>query len=314
MKKRIEKKIILREDLKQLKELYGELEISAFGYNELNKIAGVSILSPETIVLPSGDRVGNPYILKDENDRIREIWTKEIAFGYAPSGNLVLTSTILIYNPFSYLLRDIMKEINDDETAGRVLNKAQLTENDKKTGYIIPVNNNLVICANLTNIGVIRAVDSFVQNQVYGDRVAQTICKRNALKQHPALNMAITNVSGEDGHRQVEFLLTGWIEEDTTKEDILNLVNSTINQETFKAETVEIPPEEIISTKDVAPSEEDWENKSKERDLLIEEIKLFGAEKVSIILKEKFPNRRKIQELRICGLKLLLKWLKEKFK
>lgn len=218
--------IILREELGQLAEVppkSGKVMVAANGFNELNKIAGLSIITPKTLTLPNGDIVVNPYPVIDPVSRtIEKVWVKKMAVGYSPIGNMVITSSTLLYDITTYFLQDLAKKVQYNKDAGKVTMGANLTEEERTKGTFHPIQGDLGIWVDYTHKEVLKALDTFIQNKLFAERKAQTICERNVMKKHPALSTVNVLAQGPEGKRVAKVTIIGFCH-DLTEKELLGL-------------------------------------------------------------------------------------------
>ena len=97
--KAVKAQIRLEEKKGHLAEIQGKVMITGAGYYELNKVAGISIITPNMLTLPDGNKVVNPYPMIDPaSGSISKVWVKKMAIGLSPIGNLVITTSTLLYD------------------------------------------------------------------------------------------------------------------------------------------------------------------------------------------------------------------------
>lgn len=174
-------------------------------YEEANKIAGVSIITPAKLTLPSGEKVVNPYpIIDPESGTIAKVWVKKLAVGYSPIGNMVITSATLLYDTLAYFIQDLAKKIKANKDAGRVCMRSQLSAEELAKGIFHALQGELGVWADYTHPEVLKALDTFIQNKLFAERKAQTICERLVYSKHPAL------VLGKPTAKNMKIYITGY--------------------------------------------------------------------------------------------------------
>jgi hypothetical protein len=213
----------LREREGQLADIQGKVMITAAGYNEMNKIAGVSVLTPDFLSLPDGRAVPNPFpIIDPATQSISKVWVKKLAVGYSPTGNLVITSSSLLYDIQMYFVQDLVKKVKANRAAGRICMKSSVTDDEFKHGAFYAIEGGVGVWADMENIEVIKCVETFVQNKLFAERKAQTVAERNVLKKQPALSQVYVEPTGAQGARQARVTVYGFTS-DLTKEDLLKI-------------------------------------------------------------------------------------------
>ncbi|MDW0113808.1 hypothetical protein QT711_11475 [Sporosarcina saromensis] len=183
--------VTLSERNGEIATIQGKTMTTAKGFNTLNQIAGLSIITPEKLTLPDGQIVVNPYpIIDPESGTISKVWVKKIAIGYSPTGNLVITSSTLLYDIKMYFIQDVMKKVTYNQGAGRVCMESMLTEEEKQTCIFLKIEGLLGVAANIQHKDVLKAIDTYINKKQFAERNAQSICERLVMSKHPALASA----------------------------------------------------------------------------------------------------------------------------
>lgn len=223
--KAIKAKLILREREGHLAVIQGKSMITAAGYNEMNKIAGVSIITPEKLTLPSGDVVVNPFpIIDKESGTIDKVWVKKVGIGFSPIGNLVMTSSTLLYDIRMYFIQDLNKKVQTNKSAGRMCMESMLTDEEKRKGMFLPIQGKMGIWVDLENKDVLKCMDTYIQNKLFAERKAQTIAERNVLKKHPALSQVYVEATGPQYNHIGAVSVVGYTH-DLNRDDLQNLAS-----------------------------------------------------------------------------------------
>jgi hypothetical protein len=157
-------------------------------YEEANKIASISIITPPKLTLNTGEIVVNPYpILDRDSGTIAKVWVKKMAIGYSPIGNLVITSATLLYDTLAYFIQDLAKKIEKHKGSGKVCMKSMLTDDELKNGVFHALQGELGVWADYNHPEILKALGTFIQKKLFAERLAQTICERLVYSKHPAL-------------------------------------------------------------------------------------------------------------------------------
>lgn len=234
--------VALSEKKGQLYVVQGKCQVTAEGYFKMNEIANVSIVTPSTLKLPNGDVVVNPYpIIDPVSKSISKVWVKKIAVGLSPIGNLVVTSSTLLYDIGMYFIQDLHKKVQKDKNAGRMCMRPMLTEDDLKKGMFLPLEGELGIWVDINHPDVLKALDTFIQNKLFAERKAQTICERNALKKHPALATITVLPQGTEKNHFATIPVIGY-QQKFTEKDLQDIAEKADQGEKveFNGQTVEI--------------------------------------------------------------------------
>jgi len=223
--KSVKARIALKEKEGLLAVIKGKAMITAAGYNVMNKIAGVSIVTPDKLTLPDGQIAVNPFpIIDKESGTIDKVWVKKIGIGFSPIGNLVMTSSTLLYDIRMYFIQDLSNKVQNNKSAGRMCMEQTLTEEEKKKGMFLPIQGKMGIWVDLENKDVLKCLETYIQNKLFAERKAQTIAERNVLKKHPALSQIYVETQGSEYNHVGAVIVVGYTH-DLTREDLQNLAN-----------------------------------------------------------------------------------------
>lgn len=234
-------------------EIEGKFMIQAGGYNEMNKVAGVSIITPDKLALPDGNIVVNPYPIVDpESGTISKVWVKKIGIGFSPIGNLVITSSTLLYDIQMYFIQDLVKKVQYNSAAGRLCLKSMLTDAEKQKGVFYQIEGDLGVWADFSNKDILKAINTFVQNKLFAERKAQTIAERNVMKKHPALSTVYVDAQGPEKNRTAVVPVIGFTH-DFSREELMDIAQKASDGEPITVNNKQV---EIVDTTEVA-SEED---------------------------------------------------------
>lgn len=214
--------VTLRQLNGEIATIQGKTMTTAKGFNTLNQIAGLSIITPEKLTLPDGQIVVNPYpVIDPESGTISKVWVKKTAIGYSPIGNLVITSSTLLYDIKAYFIQDVMKKVQYNQGAGRVCMEQMLTEEEKQNSIFLKIEGPLGIAANIQHAEVLKAIDTFINKKQFAERNAQSICERLVMSKHPALASA-AYVSKQGDSARVP--IVGYVH-DFNREELLDIAD-----------------------------------------------------------------------------------------
>lgn len=239
--------------------------LTANGYVHLNKVASISILTPQQLVV-DGHPVPNPMIERDHKTKaITAVNIRKIGIGYSPAGNIVVVDKTLFYNVYTYLIQSIQKKMSAVEwktsEGGRRVKTDKpehpdcaaygvAKEKPKKEGswYFLPTESELGIWINYESPAIIDCLEEHTQRQRFGDRIAQKIVERNILKDHPAIG--VSQVFAQDSPAGTRAIVTvyGYRNENTPRDltDIVKQIESGDQTRDFevKAGVVDVAAEE----------------------------------------------------------------------
>jgi len=240
--------MILEESNQELAVIQGKVMTTGKGFNKLNQIAGLSIITPEKLTLPSGDVVVNPYPILDEaSGSITKVWVKKIAIGYSPIGNLVITSATLLYDVRMYFIQDVLKKVQYNQGAGRVCMEQTLTEKEKETGVFLKIDSNMGVWADFSNKDILKALDTFVSKKLFAERNAQTICERLVMGRHPALaHAAYVNTHGPEKRHTAKVPVIGYVH-DFDREKLLDIAAQAERGEEVRVDGQRVQVDETVA-------------------------------------------------------------------
>ena len=245
----------------ELAEIKNKVMVTGKGFYKANRIASLSIITPQKMTLPDGRIVINPYpIVDEESGTIRKIWVKKQAVGYGPIGNLAVTSVTLLYDLNMYFIQDLFKKVQYNQAAGRICFEAQLTEEEKKTGIFYKFDGSLGVWANVGEKDILKCIDTFINKKQFAERNAQTITERLALAKHPALShISMVTPFGEKDARKAKVNIIGFVHE-LTREQIEELADKAERDEEVRVgdEVVEVIRDTVEADyEDVATNDDD---------------------------------------------------------
>ena len=169
---------------RQQEPVYG---ITAVGYDRLNQHAGVSFVTPETLVDDDGTHKPNPFLARDPKTReILYVRLRLVGIGRNSLGNLMAHDYTLSYDLNTYLSQDLWSKFTGRKSDavkdwGRVVaggTDPKCEPHEK--AYNIPAGVTLVV--DLSHKDVLAILSEHISRQKFAERNAATICRRNVLK------------------------------------------------------------------------------------------------------------------------------------
>lgn len=249
----------------EIAEIQGRFMTTAKGFNTLNQIAGLSIITPEKLTLPEGNIVVNPFPFVDpETGSITKVWVKKVAIGYSPTGNLVVTSATLQYDIRMYFIQDLVKKVEFCKDAGKICLKSSLSEEELKNGQFFAIDGELGVYVNFSHKDILKAINTYIQKKLFGERNAQSICERLVLGKHPALaHAAYVDAIGAEKARIAKVPVIGFVH-DLTREEMLNITEQAEKGQEIKVKGQSVETIDIgvtTATKEEMETEIDDEEK-----------------------------------------------------
>lgn len=196
--------------------------VTAAGYSHLNKVASISLCSPQNVIV-DGQAVPNPHIERDRRTKaVESVNIRRMGIGYSPAGNIVIVDKTLFYNVYTYLIQGIQAKMkrtvwkNGQPTDEKQFPNAAAygikDERPKGSGswHFFAVEMPLGIWVNYEDQAIIDCLEDHTQRQRFGERIAQRICDRNILKDHPAIAVAqVAQKTGSSGTEGTVYV-HGW--------------------------------------------------------------------------------------------------------
>ncbi|MFW5916760.1 MAG: hypothetical protein ACOCTM_04730 [Bacteroidota bacterium] len=264
----------LSEKKGHLTEIKGRTTITAAGYYELNKIPGISVITPSSLTLPNGDNVVNPYPITDkESESISKVWVKKLGVGLSPIGNMVITSSTLLYDIRMYFVQDLFNKVKKNKDAGRICTEDMLSQEEKEEGIFQKFEGKMGVWGDVDHPEVLKALKTFINNKLFAERKAQTIAERNVLKKHPALSKTYVDPQGPRKARTARVPVIGYTH-DLGQEDLEEISEKASEKDEGEIEVAgrkakiidvggEVEEEDVIAAdEDIAPEEAPEDNSS----------------------------------------------------
>ncbi len=210
----IKAEMTLYEKLGHICNIQGKYAISSQGYIHLNKVASISIVTPQSVIV-DGRPVPNPHIERDPKTKaILAVNIRKMGIGYSPAGNIVVVDKTLFFNTYTYFIQSIqakMKRVKYEK--GEKTNQKQhpdcavygiAAEKPNKPGswHFLPTEGEIGIWINLDDQAIVDCLEEHTQRQRFGDRIAQKIVERNILKDHPAIGITQVYVPDEKKNKE----------------------------------------------------------------------------------------------------------------
>jgi hypothetical protein len=201
----IHKNVALSIAKKEIVDMKGSYIITVPGYNKLNQIAGLHIITPPSIIV-DGIEQTNPAVIYDpKTGEIKRVVARKIAVGYSPNGNMVAIDTVRHYNFDAYYLQDLHAKTGKPDAArygtcivcpfapdAKVEEKGTMTyaRKDAKVYVFKPIKDMEGIWIDPSHDEIKEVYKQHIQHQKFGDVTSQNMASRNAMKMHPAIAAA----------------------------------------------------------------------------------------------------------------------------
>jgi hypothetical protein len=187
----------------EAKEKVDKYLITASGYKHLNKVASISLVTPQSVIV-DGRPVPNPHIERNPRTKaIESVNIRRMGIGFSPTGNIVVIDKTLFYNVYTYFIQSLQAKMKraewKTENGKRIKTETKEFPNcavygiepekpeQKGAWAFFPTEPPLGIWVNYEDQATIDCLEEHTQRQRFGDRMAATIVDRNILKDHPAI-------------------------------------------------------------------------------------------------------------------------------
>ena len=173
-------------------------KMTAEGYEELNKAAGLKVLSEPTFNL-NGDTFTNPAIIVDDTGRKNTVYYKTTLYGYGPDGEIHFSSTLIHYNATDELISSILSKIKwQSSDKSKVTPMGQMMDDTAFKTYketcpyaiFIPTDDfggiKLGIAVDVSRKEFLELRYAHQDKINNLEKKIQTVAKRNAYRKHPA--------------------------------------------------------------------------------------------------------------------------------
>jgi hypothetical protein len=195
--------------------------ITAFGLNEVNKVAGCAIGQPDVVVVDGVPRT-NPYTERAilPNGRIGDIVRVVVrvnVVGPAPAtGNPVIIQYTLDVDPGKDLQHMLLNKARENAADIFLLDEdgwSSFREDQKQPGRwkFLPLYGGVGIVHNLAHNDVRQAYTKYVNLLQNALKKAQTVARRNAMRAHPALAFQTVTI---DATGRAIVPVVGWVSSD----------------------------------------------------------------------------------------------------
>lgn len=247
-------------------DIQGKGFITVVGMDYINRVAGVTILTPAQVVV-DGKPMPNPYIERDESGMVKSVIVRKMAIGRAPTGQLVATDYVLSYNRHALLLQMLAKKSakfpsavflgsreedpREQEIAIETVvwsrdrnGKAHKSTQEEKIGgggrwQFYELDRNLGYWVNLSHPEVQAMMADYINIIATLERRAQSIAARNAMAHHPAIGGAYATRTSDGKWVKVVYGLR-------YEQDPAGLKKALEDVESGKASVEEVQPAEVI--------------------------------------------------------------------
>jgi hypothetical protein len=192
--------------------------ITTQGYYWLNRIAGLSLLSPSTTKF-DGREVSNPHVeFSDKKHRsVSLVVVRKIAYGASATGSLTAVDKTVVFSLHSYEVQELVQKAHTMAGCGGIGTRRFIPEvlREKKDRLVsYPVDEKTVLWADFTHPEIQEVLRNHTKRVKFNERIATSMADRNCLRAHPAIGVYTIPVQGGVARVQV----TGYRLEHTWEE------------------------------------------------------------------------------------------------
>jgi len=169
----------------------GGVMITSYGYDSLNRIAGLTIIKPPRIGITERRRdiletfeVENPYVEYNEDGSVRVVTVEYYAVGLSAIGNWCITQERLRYDLHQYFVAEAWSKVRRYQNSGKFVQKSVGADENHMW---IQVMGDWGVSLDVQHEEIVKILQSHITRQKFAERIASTICRRNAMKRHPAI-------------------------------------------------------------------------------------------------------------------------------
>jgi len=186
--------------------------VDSKGLYAANQVAGLSVVTPDLVAGPGGRTECNPFLERDDDGYVQNVYLRKMAIGLSPLGNLVIADTTLVLNARAYFMESLAKRIGKFPQAGTVghadtvpgdwtvqpkkWNGRYMADHGDPVIYDAPATlryypgpMGMGIWADHTHPEIQSLISDAIQNERFFVRKAETIAERRVLSKHPAINL-----------------------------------------------------------------------------------------------------------------------------
>ncbi len=194
--------------------------IAADAYYLANRVAGLAIIEPPTVVVDGIERP-NPYIERDPHSKtVSNVYVKRVVVGRGPSGKVSIVQVTTNFDVNTYCIQTLQKKSKtwgDKAGIKCVYAPADKQPDDFKQPLFFAVSEAFGMWVDASEQATRDALDDLVSKKKFADRIAATIAERTALRKHPCFgggNLRYIKGTDNKAHPYLEVVGTvGRVEE-----------------------------------------------------------------------------------------------------
>jgi len=277
----------------------GSVMITASGLDKLNRVAGLTVIKPPQISItverrgfPETTMVENPYIEYSKDGAIKVVTVECLAIGLSPIGNWCITQERLRFDLVQYFASDAWNKVKKFPDCGRFTTKA-MHDKHADGNMWVPMMLNTGLSVDVTHPEITSVLTGHITRQKFAERIASTICRRNAMKRHPSIAQSVVQPE-QGGYAYVPVI--GW-QHDQTVDGLKKMAAQAVSGDSPPAEVevlqveteVEFGNEENSAVEgDLSSDDMDQNKKSvEEQQTLFEQDNVLGNREENLLYLKK---------------------------
>jgi hypothetical protein len=166
----------------------GEWLLTFEGYKALNKVANIQCVAPESLLLPDGRLVSNPYMEIDPiTNTAQKFISRHVAIGKNSIGKTYISSATIIFDAKLAFVEEISKAMEKNKDLGKYYMEGTLSDEDKQTGMYRLFDGDMGIWMDRNLPEATAIIQRFISNKNHGDRRVVTMSHKAALQRQPCM-------------------------------------------------------------------------------------------------------------------------------
>jgi hypothetical protein len=227
----------------------GEWLMTFEGYKACNKVAGIQCIAPESLLLPDGRVVSNPYVEFDQGtNTAHKFIARFVAIGKNSLGKPYISSATIIFDAKLAFVEELSKAMEKNKDLGRYYMDGTLTDEDKRDGMYRLFDGDMGIWVNRSLPEATAIIQKFISNKNHGDKRVVTMAHKAALQRQPCMPPVKVNVIGGFSRVLVGTPITDFSE---------NEINAMLQEYT---ETGKVSGAEVVESSEDISKANDMEN------------------------------------------------------
>lgn len=175
----------------------GEWLMTFEGFKACNKVAGIQVIAPESLLLPDGRTVSNPFVDIDATTNTsHKFMARCVAIGKNSLGKPYISSATIIFDAKLAFVEELSKAMEKNVDLGRYYMEGTLTDEEKANGMYRLFDGDMGIYADHRNPEVTAIIQKFISNKNNGDKRVVTMAHKAALQRQPCMPPVKVNAIG----------------------------------------------------------------------------------------------------------------------